>query len=286
RLSCSVLSSICLSITRSLPYAFLMVALIQFTQWLVGTSIGPIAATVSLTIATAPFFARLVETSLREVPPGTVDAAQVMGLSNGQIVTKVFLPEALPGLIAATTNTIVVLIGYSAMAGLIGGGGLGRLAYNYGYQRFDSQIMIVTIVVIVIGVQLIQWIGDEIVAAVDHRYFPSPAPGHTPHTPQEHNMFNSSRPSRRLALTSLAAASALVLAACGGSDDNAEGPTAGEDGTTTLTVGATPVPHGQILEFVSEELGEEANLEIEVVEFDDFQLPNRQMDEGNLDANY
>jgi len=99
-------------------------------------------------------------------------------------------------------------------------------------------------------------------------------------------MFNSSRTSRRLALTSLAAASALVLAACGGSDDNAEGPTAGEDGTTTLTVGATPVPHGQILEFVSEELGEEANLEIEVVEFDDFQLPNRQMDEGNLDANY
>ncbi|MDN6680153.1 MAG: MetQ/NlpA family ABC transporter substrate-binding protein [Yaniella sp.] len=99
-------------------------------------------------------------------------------------------------------------------------------------------------------------------------------------------MFNSSRTSRRLALTSLAAASALVLAACGGSDDTAEGPTAGEDGTTTLTVGATPVPHGQILEFVSEELGEEANLEIEVVEFDDFQLPNRQMDEGNLDANY
>ena len=99
-------------------------------------------------------------------------------------------------------------------------------------------------------------------------------------------MNNASRTSRRLAFTGLAAASALVLAACGGSDDTAEGPTAGDDGTTTLTVGATPVPHGQILEFVSEELGEEANLEIEVVEFDDFQLPNRQMDEGNLDANY
>lgn len=99
-------------------------------------------------------------------------------------------------------------------------------------------------------------------------------------------MFNSSRTSRRLAMTSLAAASALVLAACGGSDDNGEGPTADEDGTTTLTVGATPVPHGQILEFVAEELGEENNLDIEVVEFDDFQLPNRQMDEGTLDANY
>src|SRR5690625_3000304 len=100
------------------------------------------------------------------------------------------------------------------------------------------------------------------------------------------HMFTSSRTSRRLALTGLAAASALVLAACGGSSDDAEGPTANEDGVTTLTVGATPVPHGQILQFVSEELGEEAGLEIEVVEFDDYQLPNRQMDEGNLDANY
>src|SRR5690625_688609 len=118
----AILSSIIVNITRSIPYAILMVALIPFTQWLVGTSIGPYAATVSLTIATAPFFARLVETSLREVPSGTVDAAQVMGMSNGQIVSKVFLPEALPGLIAATTNTTVVLIGYSAMAGLIGGG--------------------------------------------------------------------------------------------------------------------------------------------------------------------
>ncbi len=97
---------------------------------------------------------------------------------------------------------------------------------------------------------------------------------------------NTSRFSRRLSLTGLAAASALVLAACGGADDNAEGPTANEDGITTLTVGATPVPHGQILDYVSQELGEDAGLEIEVVEFDDFQLPNRQMDEGNLDANY
>lgn len=169
RVTYTILSSIIVNITRSIPYAILMVALIPFSQWLIGTSIGPIAATVSLTIATAPFFARLVETSLREVPSGTVDAAQVMGMSNGQIVTKVFLPEALPGLIAAITNTTVVLIGYSAMAGLIGGGGLGRLAYNYGYQRFDSQVMIVTIIVMVIGVQLIQWIGDKIVAAVDHR---------------------------------------------------------------------------------------------------------------------
>lgn len=164
-----ILSSVVVNITRSIPYAILMVALIPFTAWLVGTSIGPIAACVSLTIGTAPFFARLVETSLREVPSGTVDAARVMGSTRGQIVRKVLLPEAMPGLVASVTTTLVMLVGYSAMAGLIGGGGLGRLAYNYGYQRFDTAVMIATIIVIVILVQLIQWIGDRIVRAVDHR---------------------------------------------------------------------------------------------------------------------
>jgi D-methionine transport system permease protein len=153
-----VLLSAVINVTRSIPYAILMVALIPFTAWLVGTSIGPIAACVSLTIGTAPFFARLVETSLREVPSGTVDAARVMGSTRGQIVRKVLLPEAMPGLVASIT-----------MAGLIGGGGLGRLAYNYGYQRFDTAVMIATIVIMVILVQLIQWIGDRIVRAVDHR---------------------------------------------------------------------------------------------------------------------
>lgn len=164
-----LLSSVIVNIARSIPYAILMVALIPFTAWLVGTSIGPIAACVSLTIGTAPFFARLVETSLREVPSGTVDAARVMGSTRGQIVRKVLLPEAMPGLVASTTTTLVMLVGYSAMAGLIGGGGLGRLAYNYGYQRFDTAVMISTIVIMVVLVQLIQWIGDRIVRAVDHR---------------------------------------------------------------------------------------------------------------------
>lgn len=164
-----VLSSVIVNITRSIPYAILMVALIPFTKWLVGTSIGPIAACVSLTIGTAPFFARLVETSLREIPSGTVDAARVMGSTRGQIIRKVLLPEAMPGLVASITTTLVMLVGYSAMAGLIGGGGLGRLAYNYGYQRFDTPVMITTIVIMVVLVQLIQWVGDRIVRAVDHR---------------------------------------------------------------------------------------------------------------------
>lgn len=165
----ALLSAVVVNITRSIPYAILMLALIPFTQWLVGTAIGPIAACVSLTIATVPFFARLVETSLREVPSGTVDAARVMGSTRGQIIRKVMLPEAMPGLVASVTTTLVTLVGYSAMAGLIGGGGLGRLAYNYGYQRWDPGAMLVIIVIIVLLVQLIQWIGDLIIRRVDHR---------------------------------------------------------------------------------------------------------------------
>lgn len=165
----TMLSTVIVNITRSIPYAILMVALIPLTKWLVGTAIGPIAATVSLTIGTAPFFARLVESALREIPSGTVDAAQVMGSTRGQVIRKVLLPEAMPGLIAATTTTLVTLVGYSAMAGLIGGGGLGRLAYNYGYQRFQTEVMVVTIVVIVVLVQLIQWIGDLLIRRLDHR---------------------------------------------------------------------------------------------------------------------
>lgn len=164
-----VLSGIVVNITRSIPYAILMVALIPFTRWVVGTSIGPIAASVSLTIACVPFFARLVETSLREVHPGKVDAAHAMGSTRPQTVWKVLLPEALPSLVASVTTTVVALIGYSAMAGLIGGGGLGRLAYNYGYQRFQPEVMVVVLIILVLLVQLVQVVGDAVVRRVDHR---------------------------------------------------------------------------------------------------------------------
>lgn len=164
-----VLGGIVVNITRSIPYAILMVALIPFTRWIVGTSIGPIAASVSLTIACVPFFARLVETGLREVHPGKVDAAHAMGSTRLQTVWKVLLPEARPSLVASVTTTVVALIGYSAMAGLIGGGGLGRLAYNYGYQRFQPEVMVVVLVVLVLLVQFVQLAGDAIVRRVDHR---------------------------------------------------------------------------------------------------------------------
>lgn len=164
-----VLSSIVVNITRSIPYAILMLALIPFTRWIVGTSLGPIAASVSLAIAAIPFFARLVETALREVHPGKLDAAHAMGSSKMQSVTKVLIPEALPGLVAGITTTVVTIIGYSAMAGLVGGGGLGRLAYNYGFQRFSPDVMVITVILIVILVQGVQWLGDRISRAVDHR---------------------------------------------------------------------------------------------------------------------
>ena len=164
-----VLSGVVVNITRSVPYAILMVSLIPLTRLLVGTSIGPIAAAVSLTIAAVPFFARLGEAALREVHPGKLDAAHAMGSTRVQTVWKVLLPEALPGLVAGLTTTVVTLIGYSAMAGLVGGGGLGRLAYNYGYQRFQPEVMVVVLVVLVLLVQLVQWIGDRAIRRLDHR---------------------------------------------------------------------------------------------------------------------
>lgn len=164
-----VLSGIIVNITRSIPFAILMVSLIPLASALVGTSLGPIAASVSLTIGTIPFFARLVETALRDVSAGKIDAALVMGSTKMQIVRKVLVPEAMPGIVAATTTTMVTLIGYSAMAGLVGGGGLGRLAYNYGFQRYEPAIMVVTIVIMVLLVQLVQIVGDRIARVVDHR---------------------------------------------------------------------------------------------------------------------
>ena len=160
-----IVSDIVVNITRSIPFAILMVALIPLARLLVGTSLGPVAASVSLSIGTIPFFARLVEACLRDVHHGKIDAAQVMGSTRMQVISKVMLPESLP----APTTTVVTLVGYSAMAGLVGGGGLGKLAYNYGFQRFDVTVMIVTIVLIIVLVQLIQLTGEWISRSLDHR---------------------------------------------------------------------------------------------------------------------
>jgi D-methionine transport system permease protein len=148
------------NIGRSMPFIILMVALMNFTRWVTGTTIGSEAAIVPLAIGGIPFFARLVETAVREVDGGLVEAVQAMGGNTWTIVRKVLVPEALPSLIASTTTTVIALIGYSAMAGTVGGGGLGDLAVRYGYQRFDTGLMWITVAFLAVAISLIQFAGD------------------------------------------------------------------------------------------------------------------------------
>jgi len=154
---------------RSTPFIILLVAIIPFTRFITGSSIGTAAAVVPLTLAAAPFIARLVETSLREVDPGLIEAAQAMGATTWQIVFKVLLPEALPGIVAGFTITLVSLTGYSAMAGAIGGGGLGDLGIRYGYQRFLPEIMLAVVLVLIVFVQALQSLGDWAVRRLSHK---------------------------------------------------------------------------------------------------------------------
>lgn len=157
------------NIGRSVPFLVLMVAIIPITKLLVGTFIGTTAAIVPLTIGAVPFVARLIESALLEVPTGLVEAAQSMGATPLQIITKVLLPEAMPTIVNSVTITMVTLVSYSAMAGTVGGGGLGDVAIRYGFHRYDVTIMAVTVVMLIVLVQIIQSIGDAIVRRVDHR---------------------------------------------------------------------------------------------------------------------
>ena len=157
----NVLSRI-VNILRSFPFIILMIVLMPLSRLI--TSIGTMATVIPLSIAAAPFVARVIESSLKEVDPGVVQAAKAMGSTNWQIIIKVLIPEALPALVSGVTLTIINLIGYSAMAGAIGGGGLGDLAIRYGYQRFSPAYMVCAVVVIILMVEIIQFIGDKISA--------------------------------------------------------------------------------------------------------------------------
>ena len=171
-LVCPVLNkplAFAINMVRSIPFIILMVAIIPFTRMVAGTSIGTTAAIVPLTIAAIPYTARMLETSIREIPFGLIEAAESMGASPYQIIKKVLIPEALPSIIENMTVVIVSLIGSSAMAGTIGGGGLGDLAIRYGYQRFQADVMIATIIVLIIIVQLIQFIGSTWSRKTDKR---------------------------------------------------------------------------------------------------------------------
>ncbi|WP_127506442.1 methionine ABC transporter permease [Paenibacillus humicus] len=164
----SVLSFV-VNILRSVPFIILMIAVMPFTEAIVNTTIGVKGAIPPLVIGAAPFFARLVETALREVDKGVIEAAQAMGASKWDIVRRVLLRESRPGLLAAITVTAVTLVSYTAMMGTIGAGGLGDLAIRYGYMRFQTDIMIVTVVILIVLVQLLQVLGDRLVRRISRR---------------------------------------------------------------------------------------------------------------------
>ena len=155
------------NVFRSFPFAILIIALIPFTRWIIGTSLGTTASIVPLAVAAAPFLARVFQSALSDVEKQIIDAAVVMGSSTWQIIYKVMIKEALPSMWDGITLTIVNLIGYSALAGLVGGGGLGQIAIQYGYQRFNGLIMLLTVILLILLVQLIQWGGGAIAHSIN-----------------------------------------------------------------------------------------------------------------------
>lgn len=154
---------------RSIPFIILMVAIVPFTRLLVGSAIGTTAAMVPLVIASVPFIGRQVETSLKEVPYGLIEAALSMGATPMQIIGRVLLPESMPSIVAQLTTVVISLVGESAMAGAIGGGGLGDLAIRYGYQRFRPDVMIATVIILIVLVQAVQFVGNTIAKRLDKK---------------------------------------------------------------------------------------------------------------------
>ncbi|WP_240349857.1 methionine ABC transporter permease [Pectobacterium versatile] len=155
-----LVSTILVNIIRSIPFVILLVLLLPLTQLLLGNTIGPVAAAVPMSVAAIAFYARLVDSALREVDPGIVEAAEAFGASPTRIIATVLLPEALAGLLRGLTITLVSLIGYSAMAGIVGGGGVGDLAIRFGYYRYETEVMVVTVIALVVLVQVVQTLGD------------------------------------------------------------------------------------------------------------------------------
>jgi D-methionine transport system permease protein len=161
--------SLIVNVLRSVPFVILLIIMIPFTVLLTGTSLGVAGAIPPLVVGATPFFARLVETALREVDRGIIEATQAMGASTRQIVIKALLPEAMPGIMAAITVTAITLVSYAAMSGVIGGGGLGDLAIRFGYQRFQTDVMVVTVVLLLVLVQVLQMVGDRLVQHFSRR---------------------------------------------------------------------------------------------------------------------
>ncbi len=160
--------SLIVNATRSIPFIILMVTIIPLTRLVVGTSIGTAAAVVPLTLSAIPFMARIFEAAFEQVSWGLIETAQSMGASTFEIIVKVIIPASMPTIVRGITLTLITLVGYSAMAGVVGGGGLGDLAVRYGYQRFNIEVMLLTVLVLIVLVQLIQWVGDVLAKRLTH----------------------------------------------------------------------------------------------------------------------
>ncbi len=165
----STIAGVVINVVRSIPFLILLVAILPFTRLVVGTTIGSTATIVPLVVAAAPFIARMVESSLREVDEGVIEAAKAMGAGRMQIIIKVLLPEAKPSLLVGATIAVATILGYSAMAGFVGGGGLGAIAINYGYYRYQGDMMLITVALLVVIVQLFQEVGVRLVKKIDKR---------------------------------------------------------------------------------------------------------------------
>ena len=161
--------NVVINLLRSVPFLILMILVFPLTRLIVGTVVGTVASIVPLVIAAAPFVARLVESSLREVNPNIIEAAQSMGATPFQIITKVILPESVPSLISNATIAITTILGYSAMSGIIGGGGLGKIAINYGYYRYKYLVMLIAVILLILLVQVFQTVGTRLAAKADKR---------------------------------------------------------------------------------------------------------------------
>lgn len=259
------------NVGRSLPFIILLIALIPFTRLVVGQSVGSTAAIVPLAIGAIPFFARLVETAVREVDRGLVEAVQAMGGGTPTVVFKALLPQALPSLVAGLTTTVIVLIGYSAMAGTVGGGGLGSVAVQYGYQRFETSVMVATVVALIVIVTAVQLIGDAVVRLLTAGRGGAGGEGAAGRWPARLG---------RGRTVGVAAAVVVPLALIG------YGVGQGGEDKQTLTIAASPTPHAEILEYVEKNLAEKEGLKLDIRKFNDYVVPNTATESGEVDANF
>lgn len=267
------LVSIISNIFRSTPFIILIILLIPFTKLLVGSFIGPEAAIPGLVLSAVPFYARLVEMAFREVDQGVLEASEAMGASNWQIIRKILIPESKPALISGLTVTAITMIGFTAMAGAIGAGGLGGLAYQDGFQRSRWTVTLVATVLILLLVFFVQALGDSAVLRSDKRL---------PQSAQK------KRSKVKKIVWGVATLAVIGLAVWGShshsSSKSNEQATNGKD-EVTLKVGASPTPHAEILEHIKPIL-KKKGINLEVVKFDDYILPNKALAGKEIDANY